>query len=266
MTHQPGTTVIFACHLFEMASTSNHQQQPVPVPVPAAGPGPGAEAAAAPVGILRNKGKTSTTSDDAADAADATASSDGAVRTNEDDSSQAAHVLVQVVSDKLTAPVDAAAVPPQPEILCDGAAESELAALMLPSTSSSRTSRRAEGSLVPSRRGFPPTLLRRLFLTECNSYCVDCGRREDGIPDKLTTFAASAPSRANSADDVKMRLAWANVNYGTVLCGRCALQHHAVEGDNEVRNVGTYVHVAWTPASCWWCSIYCFLVLTTSCA
>ena len=215
-------------HLFEMASTSNHQQQPVPVPVPAAGAGagPGAEAAAAPVGILRNKGKTSTTtSDDAADAA-ATASSDGAVRINGDDtsSSRAAHVCTA-----------------QPEILCDGAAESELAALMLPSTSSSRTSRRAEGSLVPSRRGFPPTLLRRLFLTGCNSYCVDCGRREDGIPDKLTTFAASAPSRANSADDVKMRLAWANVNYGTVLCGRCALQHHAVEGDNEVRNVGTSI-------------------------
>jgi hypothetical protein len=230
-----------------MASTSNHQRQPVPVP--AVGADPGAEAAAAPVGILRNKGKTSTTSHDAADAA-ATASSDGAVRTNGDDSSQAAHVLVQVVSDKPAAPVDA--VPPQPEILCDGAAESELAALMLPSTSSSRTSRRAEGSLVPSRRGFPPTLLRRLFLTECNSYCVDCGRREDGIPDKLTTFAASAPSRANSVDDVKMRLAWANVNYGTVLCGRCALQHHAVEGDNEVRNFGT--SAAWIPGSCWWCS------------
>lgn len=227
-------------HSNEMASpsagtsTSSQEQQPTPVAVASAAVGAGA--AAAPIGILR---KSSNITNKASGAGDATTlsgtSSDGSSSGGTDppgNKSQTAHA-VQIVTDKPAASVETA--PPQPGALCDRDAEGELAALMTSASRSARRSAAAETSLVPSRRGFPPTLLRRLFLTECNSYCVDCGRREDGIPDKLTTFAAAAPTSANS-EDVKMRLAWANVNYGTVLCGRCALQHLAVEGDDEVRS------------------------------
>ena len=213
-------------------STSNQQQQPAPAPVAAASVTVGAGAAApAPVGILR-KSSNNKASGDATTLSGTSSDDSGSTGTDPPgNKSKTAHA-VQIVSDKPAAPVDAA--PPQPKALSDGDAEGELAALMPSASRSARRSSAAETSLVPSRRGFPPTLLRRLFLTECNSYCVDCGRREDGIPDKLTTFAAAAPTSANS-EDVKMRLAWANVNYGTVLCGRCALQHLAVEGDDEVR-------------------------------
>ena len=224
-------------HSNEMASpstsTSNQQQQPTPATAASAAVGAGA--AAAPVGILRKssniKGDATTLSGTSSDAGSSSGGTDPP-----GSKSQTAHV-VQIVTDKPAAPFEIAPVktaPPQPDVLCDGAAEGELAALMPDASRSARSSAAAETSLIPSRRGFPPTLLRRLFFTECNSYCVDCGRREDGIPDKLTTFAAAAPSSANS-EEMKMRLAWANVNYGTVLCGRCALQHLAVEGDDEVR-------------------------------
>ena len=215
-------------------STSNQQQNPS-LASAAASAAVGAGAAAAPVGILRKssniKGDATTLSGTSSDAGSSSGSTDPP-----GSKSQTAHV-VQIVTDKPAAPFEIAPVetaPPQPDVLCDGAAEGELAALMPDASRSARSSAAAETSLIPSRRGFPPTLLRRLFFTECNSYCVDCGRREDGIPDKLTTFAAAAPSSANS-EEMKMRLAWANVNYGTVLCGRCALQHLAVEGDDEVR-------------------------------
>ena len=195
-----------------------------PTPAAAAAASAAIGAATAPVGILRKSSGHGTSSD-------AGAGESGGGTDLPGNNSQTAHE-VQIVTDKPAAPVET--TPPQPEALCDGAAEEELAALMPSASRSARRSAAAETSLIPSRRGFPPTLLRRLFLTECNSYCVDCGRREDGIPDKLTTFAAAAPSSANS-EDMQMRLAWADVNYGTLLCGRCALQHLAVEGGDEVQ-------------------------------